>query len=261
MKDDLRVCYIDIENSRMEVTHQVYDLKFNGYISPKSITKDWYITCAAWSWLDIKTGKMSKIESVSVLDFPKRFKKDNRDDLDVVKKLIEVIKSADVVIGHNVDKHDLGKIIYRQAKHGLPPLVPPVTVDTLKMARQIFNSSSNSLYHLAKELGVPCKIELPHGTMHRADDGDVKALKELVRYCKGDIKSGASIYFRMLPYMHKHPNLSKIFNNESYDSCPSCSSSEKIKYGVKGVKTATGGGTYQFYRCKSCGKVYKGEKV
>lgn len=246
----------------MEVTHQVYDLKYNGYIPAKSITKDWYITCAAWSWLDISKGTIGKIQTVAVNDFKTRYKRNHRDDYMVVKTLLSVISEADVVIGHNVDGHDLGKIFYRQSKHALPPIVPPVSVDTLKMARQIFNSSSNSLYHLAKELGVPCKIELPHGTMHRADDGDETALNKVIKYCKGDILSGASIYYKMLPYAYKHPNLAKIFSNSKESlECPACLSTEHIKYGVKGVKTAQGGAKYQFYRCKSCGKVHKGEKV
>lgn len=243
----------------MVVEFETYSLYNIDRIHPKHIKHDWYITCAAWGWLDNQKKKISKIESVAVNDF-KTYKKDFRDDRALVKKLHEVMSQADLIVGHNSDKFDIKKINYKFIKYGLAPLDIPPTVDTLKAARKYANASSNSLYYLAKEFGVSMKVDLETGVMHAADAGCEKSLKKLVAYNKGDIKAGAEVYFKLLPYIKNHPNIDKIMGRQivkENPTCNNCGSKKVHRYGLRKTKS----GRYYRYRCDDCGSYTKGKKL
>lgn len=262
-KKEPRICYLDIENSRMIVEFPTYSLYNIDRIEPKFIKHDWYITCAAWGWLDNKKQKIRGIQCVSVADFPKAYKKNFRDDRGVIEALHKVMSEADLIVGHNSDSFDLKKINYKFIKYGLEPLEPCPTVDTLKAARKYAKASSNSLYYLAKEFGVPMKIDLPKGVMHAADEGCKKSLKKLVAYNKGDIKSGANLYFKLLPYIKNHPNLNRVIGTQekaypnTVKACGSCGSSKIIKNGYRATKS----GRRQRWLCQDCGSSTVGAKV
>jgi len=255
-----KILYLDIENSRMVVefpTYKLWDIK---RVEPKYIKHDWYITCAAWAWLDNTNKTTGKIYVSKVSDYD-TYDKDFRNDLGVLEELHEVMSQADLIVGHNSDSFDIKKINYRFIKHGLDPIDLPPTVDTLKAAKKYIKSSSNSLYYLAKEFGVPMKVDLPKGTMWKADEGCEKSLDILANYCKGDIKSGANLYFKMLPYIKNHPNLNRITGVQKglYDitACSSCGSKNIHSNGNRITKT----GSYKRYRCNDCGSSTKGKKL
>lgn len=256
-----KILYLDIENSRMVIEFETYSLYDNNRIHPRHIKHDWYITCAAWGWLDNTKKKIKDIECVSVADFKAAYKKNFRDDVGVVKALHKVMKEADLIVGHNSDSFDIKKINYKFIKYGLEPLDLCPTVDTLKAAKKYFKSSSNSLYNLAKEFGVPMKIDLPPGVMHQADNGCEKSLKKLVAYNKGDIRAGASLYFKMLPYIKNHPNLNRILGQKetpkNITKCGSCGSKRIKKNGNAYTKNAK----YQRHLCLACGSSTRGKKV
>lgn len=254
-----KILYIDIENSRMVVEFETYSLYGNDVIHPRHIKHDWYITCAAWAWLDTQKQKIGKIEVVAGNDF-KAYKKNFRNDYGVVKRLHEVLSEADLIVGHNSDSFDIKKINYKFIKHGLPPLDFPATVDTLKIAKKYARSSSNKLYYLAKEFGVSMKIDLPPTVMHKADNGCEKSLKQLVRYNKGDIKAGAQLYFKLLPYTKNHPVIDKIMGNKVNKDRPNCQNCGSSKVESKGYRT-TKTGRYRRYRCNDCGSTTKGKKL
>lgn len=263
MKNKPKVLYIDIENSRMIIEFPTYSLYDNNKIDPKYIKHDWYITCAAWGFLDLEKQKLEKVDAVSTLDFPARFKKNFRDDIEVVKRLHKVLQDVDLIVGHNSDAFDIKKINYKFIKHGLEPVDLPPTVDTLKAAKKYAKSSSNSLFYLAKEFGVDMKMELPKGVMWDADAGNEAALRKLKAYNKQDIKSGAALYFKLLPYIKNHPDVRMITNQISTPSegretrsCGTCGSSNVHKNGSLVTKI----GRYIRYRCRDCGSSTKGPK-
>ena len=258
-----KILYLDIENSRMILEFPTYSLYDNNRIHPKHIKHDWYITCAAWAWLDPIKGKVGKIYGTKTSDYAS-YDEDFRNDLGILEELHEVMSQADLIVGHNSDSFDIKKINYKFIKYGMDPIDLPPTVDTLKAARKYARSSSNSLYYLAKEFGVPTKIDLPSGVMHAADAGCEKSLEKLFKYCKGDIKAGASLYFRLLPYIKNHPDIRRILGivnspKEAMEtvSCSSCGSKNVQKNGIRTTKQ----GKYTRYRCNDCGSSSKGAKV
>lgn len=260
MSNKPKILYIDIENSRMVVEFETYSLYGNDVIHPRHIKHDWYITCAAWAWLDGQKQKIGKIETVAVNDFKSAYKKDFRDDRGVVKKLHEVLSEADLIVGHNSDSFDIKKINYKFIKHGLPPLDFPATVDTLKAAKKYARSSSNRLYFLAREFGVSMKIDLPSSVMHKADNGCQKSLKQLVNYNKGDIKAGAQLYFKLLPYIKNHPVIDKIIGKKVDKDRPNCQNCGSKKVIANGYRT-TKSGRYKRYVCGDCGSSTRGKKL
>lgn len=259
MANKPKVLYIDIENSRMVVEFETYSLYDNNVIHPRHIKHDWYITCAAWAWLDLEKQKVGKIGTVAVNDFS-TYSKNFRDDRGVVKRLHEVLSEADLIVGHNSDSFDIKKINYKFVKYGLPTIDFPATVDTLKAAKKYTKASSNRLYYLAKDLGVPMKIDLPSSVMHAADNGCEKSLKQLITYNKGDIRAGAGVYFKLLPYIKNHPNIDKIMGrkvNNDTPNCQNCGSKNVHRNGTRSNKS----GKYARYLCNDCGSSTKGGKL
>jgi predicted RNA-binding Zn-ribbon protein involved in translation (DUF1610 family) len=225
-----------------------------------NILVDWYIICASFKWL----GDMD-VGWVSLLDSPKRFRKNHRDDYLIVKTLHKILSEADVLVAHNGDKFDLKKFNARAIIHGFPPLAPPVTVDTLKVARQHFKFDSNRLDYLGEFLGFGKKMNTPKGLWLRAIRAEelkyskikkvdkermiaeqVEAIETMVEYCNRDVELLEDVYIKLRPYMTNHPNVNILTEK---DNCPTCGSSEIIRRGFRFTRT----GAKQRFRCSDCG--------
>ena len=70
-------------------------------INHESILSDWSIVCASYKTLGKK-----KTKTVSVLDDPKRFKKNVNDDYHVIKTLRDEFEDVDILVHHNGDAFD-----------------------------------------------------------------------------------------------------------------------------------------------------------
>lgn len=201
-------------------------------IQHDAIIQDWYIICAAWKWLgDKRTGYVSGA---------------GPDDKAVVERLHKLLSEADVLVAHNGDRFDLPKFNARAIKHGLEPIPPIPSVDTLKHARRLFKFSSNRLDYIAQFLGVGKKMDTPKGLWMRALQGDAKAIKTMVRYCRVDVDVLEGVYLKLRGYMTGHPNWNVYSDGEG---CSNCGSTEIVRNGVRYTKT----GSYPRYKCSSCG--------
>lgn len=261
-KSKIKALYYDIENSRMVVKFPTYVLWDIKRIDPKYILKDWHITSVSWAYLDIEKQKIGKVHSVSLLDFPSRFKKDPRDDYEVVKKFHQVLSDPDLklIVGHNSQAFDIKKLNTKFSIYGLDPIDFPAHVDTIKANKKYRKSSSNSLAHLCREFDVTKKIDLPSSVMWAADDGCEKSLRKLVKYNKGDIISGASVYFKLLPYIKNHPDMRRLADPtktaakaKTLSECGTCNSDNTYSLGLR----ADMQGPYRRIKCRSCGATTK----
>ena len=183
-------------------------------------------------------------------------KKDLTDDTRVVKKMIEVINKADIIVGHNVAAFDLKKINTRALKHRLTSFNPCQVVDTLKVARKEFLLHANSLDAIAKFLGVGRKQDTTRGLWQRIAMGDHTALKEMVEYNKNDVAIQEKVYEEMLPYITNHPNLNVIMESEDL-ICTNCGSDKVHRNGYR----TTRAGKYARYRCQCCGAGFRAKKL
>lgn len=234
----MKILTWDIELSYMLAA--VFSCKTD-YISPKNIVKDQTVLSGAYKWLGDK-----RTHAVSVdPDDP-----DN--DYEVVKKLRDVISEADILIHHNGDRFDVKKLNSRVIYHGMEPIPPLKTVDTLKEVRKVASFSSNTLDFLGDRLVGDVKIATSYKLWLDILTGDLKtrrkALKEMVAYNKKDVTLLEDVYLKLRPYMTGHPNMNLYIDSE-VETCSNCGSKHIQRRGF----TTTRKGKYQRYQCTDCG--------
>lgn len=161
-----------------------------------SVVKAPYIFC--FSYADIKGGKP---KVVSLPDFP-LYKKDPTNDYEVVKKLHEVMSSADYIVAHNTN-FDIRVAHARFIEHKLPPIRGVKNICTLKLARRVAQFPSNTLKELALFMGLTHKMETSKYLWQKVIYGDLKAWKELVKYNSFDVVVCREIYHKLSEWSEK----------------------------------------------------------
>ena len=211
--------------------------------------REWYILCFSYKWEDQK-----KTHVVSLNDFD-LYNEDSENDLEVVKKLWELIDDADIVIGHNSDAFDIKKANARFVYHELGPPSHFGSVDTLKIARRYFKFNSNRLGHLGEHLGLGGK-ETTGGfqTWAGCMRGEAKAWATMKKYAKQDVDLLVDVYERLRPWATNHPNRNVI--DQTTFACPTCGGNRLHKRGVRWTRTLA----YQQYQCSRC-KAYCRERL
>ena len=203
---------------------------------------EWYMLCVSYKWAHEKGTHV-----VSLIDFPDAYEEDPENDIHVVSALWDLLDEADVVIAHNGDKFDLRKANARFIVHGLGPVSPFKTVDTLKVARRKFMFNSNKLDDLGQTLGLGNKVStggysLWAGVMR----GDMASWRKMIRYAKQDTVLLVKVYEALKPWMDRHPNLG-VFSGGHV--CPTCGSERVHKRGYYRTQTMV----YQRWQCNDCG--------
>lgn len=213
-------------------------------LSHDNIIEDSSIVCAAWKDLDADEVHTAAVNI-----------KHPRNDKALVKKVRDVLSTADVLVAHNGDKFDLKHLNARLVFHGLAPLPPLRTVDTLKVARRYFRFTSNRLDYLGKHLGLGAKLHTDYSLWLRILlEKDPKALASMVTYNAQDVKLLEAVYLKLRPFMTNHPN-QRLCNGES---CPICGQDQCLqKRGFRINKLSKA----QAYQCQACGGWSTGEMV
>jgi len=237
-----RLLFWDVETSHNLAA--VFKLFGEDYISHENIVQERYIVCGAWKW----DGERS-VHGVSVLDDPKRFKRDPNDDRHVVQTLHGVLSQADIIVAHNGDRYDIKFHAARALAHGLSPLPPIQSVDTLKVAKSRFLFNSNRLDYLGQFLGLGRKKSTPRGLWLDVLRGDAKAVKTMLSYNKQDVILLEAVYRKLAPYVKQtlHHGV----------GCPRCGSAQTNAQGVR----RTLSGMYQRHQCQACGGWFHDPKV
>jgi len=232
----------DVECTDIETLVRSYGLRLNiKYLNHKQIQRDWTLLGAAWMDLDDDKPKVISVSPDRPLD-----------DYAVTVKLHEVLSEARVVIGHNVDKFDMKKFNTRAIFYDLPPIPPPLSIDTLKMARKYFAFTSNSLAYLCDFLDVGFKDESPDWA--KIIDGCPKELRYMRKYNKQDVIATKAVYLKLRSYHHTHPNMNVPVVREEgtgapIDVCKHCQSPELKKVQVRYLRS---GRARRQYQCKVC---------
>jgi len=218
------------------------------YVDPSNILHNQFMPCAAWKW-----EHEEEIHLASVLDNKKKFKKDYRDHTDVVSRLYEAVKEADILVGHNSDGFDLKHLNWYAALQGLPPLPQKQSVDTLKAVRSVFRAPSNRLDELAKALVGDKKQETSKGMHNRVALGCPDAIAEMGVYNIQDIKIQEQVYLYIRPWMKSHPKtIVRDTYGETVNTCQYCKSPNLTREKVRYLKS---GRARQQWKCKEeeCG--------
>jgi hypothetical protein len=216
-------------------------------ISLPQLISDFYILTWSAKWLEGKTIFSERLTGTEAV---------YEDDERIIRKLWAVIDDADIIIAHNGDNFDLMKINTRFVIHKLPPPSSYKTIDTLKVAKNIFGFSSNKLQHLANSFGIEGKYDTDFELWIKCLEGDEKSLKYMQSYNQHDIEILEQVYLRLRPYIKGHANIN-LYSEEEY-SCPHCGSTQlkpevnKFFY-TQAVK-------YQLYRCQDCGAISRAKQ-
>lgn len=204
------------------------------------LVKDWAIFMGATKWLGSKKVDIFDTECTG----------DPYDDKEVVRWLCEQLDEADIVVGQNVQKFDLGKIRARAIYHGLKPFREPQVADTLLMAREVAKFTSNKLEYVSGMTTVQKSQHLKFpgfklwlGVL----ESNPAAYKEARLYNRDDVRSTEEWYLKLRPWVRKHPNMAQFYDDDSM-RCSRCGSENIQENGLlnRGVST------YQAYVCQDC---------
>jgi len=184
------------------------------------------------------------------------YKKDKKNDRELIKKLWDLFNEADIIVAHNGNSFDQKWAYARFIANGLKPPAEAKYVDTKIVAKNRFRFNSNSLDNLSKYFGLGGKLDTDIDLwVDCIEHDDPKAWDKMKRYNKMDVDLLEKVYYKMLPYIKNHPNLN-IYGNTTH-SCPNCGSSNVHKRGMAVVGRT---GKVQRYQCQDCGAWSQGDK-
>lgn len=240
--NELKVLFFDIETAPLEtyIWHPRQD-----YIPMEMIKEDTFIINWGAKW-----GHAKKV--VSGLVTPAEAKA--RDDKRLVTELSEIIREADLLVGHNINGFDLPKLNGRLMKYKLEPLGPVRTIDTLQLSKRNFMLAYHKLDYLAQFLGIGSKIRTDFQLWRECVAGDPVALKEMQRYNVMDVLLTEKVFEAMKPYVR---NLPRLFRG-TYGSrdCPFCGQPKLI---IRGYYD-TQGSSFPRYQCTNCKRYSRSRK-
>jgi hypothetical protein len=172
----------------------------------------------------------------------------------LVKKLWEVLNSADVIITHNGLAFDNKKANAKFVEYGLKPIRPAQQIDTKRLAKSSFQFNSNSLDDLGRVLRIGRKLKrMDFSVWLGCMSGDPASYDLMEKYNKQDVILLEKIYLKLRPWANKHPNIAQL--SEKLTHCPKCASPALVVQGLKySARTV-----WKQYVCKSCGGYCKGE--
>jgi uncharacterized protein YprB with RNaseH-like and TPR domain len=167
----------------------------SGYINPDDLVKPAYIICWSASYVGSDVIWSDCVTKKEALKW---------DDKRILSRLQELMESADLLAGHNVDRFDLKKANARFLLNGIEPVVGKKTLDTLKIARSKFSFESNKLDYICQALGFRPKMDIRNEDWNRiVSTGDEKTLKKVQKYNKGDVKEGKRVLDVLMKYSGK----------------------------------------------------------
>jgi len=206
-----------------------------------NIVKEWNVLSWAAKWLyddeihsDILTSEEARVG----------------DDKRIIESIWKLLDKADIVIAHNGDRFDLRKLNARFIDNELDPPSPYKSIDTLKVARREFAFTSYKQDYLTKHFKLEQKLDTNFQLWLDCMDGKQDALDKMAEYNRHDVMGLEDVYLKLRPYIHNHPNLGVLMDQ---DACPNCGCEDLNETEAVYLTSA-----YQFpvYRCSSCKTPY-----
>lgn len=229
--------YFDIEVSPNLMFSWRAGYKLN--IGPENILQERAIICVCYKWEGEK--------KVYSLEWSKG------DDKKLLKDFIQVLNQADEVIGHNGDKFDIKWLRTRCLYHNLPMFPEYTSIDTLKQAKKYFLFNSNKLDYISSFLGFGNKNKTTFDLWKKIVlNNDVKAMAEMVKYCKKDVSLLEQVHQSFIPYV-KHTTHKAVADGGYKSDCPECKSD---KVHIRGYSVTAAGTKKGRCQCQNCGKYF-----
>ena len=244
-----KILIFDIETA--PITAYTWGL-WNQNISLDQIKHDAHFLMWAAKWYGDPPSKVMCMDN--------RRKRDIRDDKALVKGLWRLLDKADIVITQNGEKFDILKFNARAVVHGLPPVSPFKSTDTLKESRRSFSFTSHKLEYMADKVNKKYKKlrheKYPGFKLWKAVlDGNKEAWAEMRTYCIHDVLATEELYTAIQGWIRTQ-NMANYFDDAKM-RCR-CGSTNIVKAGP----VYTDVGKFQGYRCrrKGCNKRPRGNR-
>lgn len=232
-----KILFLDIENTPI-ISYNWGRYEQNAI----DVIQESYILSFAYKWYgDNKTNILSLNKYIGN-------KPSFTDSKAFIEDIHKIMSEADILCAHNGDAFDLKQLNTRFVLHGLTPIPPGKTVDTLKVARKYFSFSSNKLNDLGKRLGIGVKVETGGFDLWRnCMAGDKKSWEKMREYNLNDVVLLEKVYKKLLPWMRQHPIVGTYTGSQH--GCSACGSDKLHSRGYVLTRAAK----YRRYQCQSCG--------
>jgi hypothetical protein len=208
-------------------------------LSYENVTQDAAIICICWKWQH-----KARVQ--------KAVWKGPYDDKNVIEEFMPQLLAADEIVAHNGDRFDWPWIRTRCMLHGIDFPARVKTVDTLAIARRLFRFPNNRMDSITKYLGGKGKIPTNFDLWRNVCEGQKKATKYMVDYCKNDVAELQEMWERFEPYYTPKTHAGVAAGRDKW-TCPHCASKKVSRH--KPRHTAMGTVQHQF-QCRECHKYY-----
>jgi hypothetical protein len=195
------VLYLDVEVSKSMMFN--YGLRVpSKYINPDNLIHEYYIICWSASYVGSDNVWHDCVTTAEARKWT---------DKNILQKLQRLMKSADIIAGHNVDAYDVKRINTRLFLNELEPVIGKKTIDTLKVARQKFAFESNRLDYINKRLGFRPKDDITDADWREVvTTGNKDTLKKIDTYCQGDVTQGKLMLQKFMKYTGKREDYGAV---------------------------------------------------
>lgn len=226
-KNKVRRLFADIETSLMHV--YAFSAGYNLNINHDAIIKERKIICIAYKWEGDR--------NVTVLRWDSK-----QDDKKMLSEFVKIANEADEIVGHYGNHFDWPWIRTRIMFHKLSPIPIWKTVDTKAIASKYFYFNSNKLDYISSFLGHGKKLKTEFSLWVKVDQGCMKALNYMCKYCGIDVRRLESVFHDMEPYVPVKTHAGVKAGLDKW-TCPR-TGSKKVKVSKKRI-TSNGNIQYQ----------------
>ena len=226
----MRIGYFDIETS----PHELLGFgMFNQNFSLSQLLDSSRMLMFAWQWRGEKPKAYAEWHAGG--------------HFGMLKQLHDLMSEADVVVSYNGSKFDTPVANREFLVAGMGPPDPYHELDLYKTVKRRFKLASNKLDHVVNLLGIGAKESTGGFDLWRkVMELDPAAQRKMISYCKQDTALLEPLHDRLTPWLVGAPNLALYAGEEA---CPRCGGSDLVKNGFERLIV----GTYQRFRCRSCG--------
>lgn len=242
----LKILYFDVETAPLLA--YIWS-PFDEYVPHDRLVHDSFLLTWAAKWAGERTmytGVLTQREAVA------------QDDLRIVDTLADMVRSADIVVAHNIDRFDMPVLNSRLLQQGLEPLGPIQTIDTLKLSKKNFRLAFNKLDHLGEYLGLGRKIKTDFDLWKNCYHGNPAALKKMSTYNQQDVRLLEKVFDHMKPYVRQLTRLTDVDISGGVQ-CPWCGNKNLVRRGFYRTQS----GNFPKYQCgdAQCARYVRGRKA
>jgi hypothetical protein len=166
-----------------------------------------------------------------------------------------LLDECDAIIHYNGKRFDVPMLNREFLLLGLTPPSPYRQIDLYSTIKHRFGFPSGKLDYVSTELGIGSKVAHSGYSLWAKCilQNDPEAWELMKSYNIGDVDLTEQLYYKLLPWIEKHPV--KVTDEEEL-KCINCESTNMIRQGFAYTQARK----HQRYRCNNCGKWQKSSK-